>query len=222
MGNRGQLHSGGLTRQVARSCRSRPWLICTLDYKSRVLPQWQAGHTQLFFHDEAVALAAGHRPCAKCRRPRFNLYRALASEPLRRQLRAPELDDLLHTQRQSGSHSDPARYWFAPWGLLPSGTSVIGDDGAPELVVEGSLVRFNATTYAYEAARPRPTVGAATVLTPALTVQVITLGYRPHISAQAAFALVNSGRPVPGGAPGTLTTSTSQGPLMDDPRGADD
>lgn len=199
MGNRGQLHHDDGNRQVTRASHTRTWLICTLDFKSRVLPQWQAGHnTQLFFHDEAVALAAGHRPCAECRRPRFNLYRDLASQALGRQLRAPELDSILHTQRQPGSHVDPDRYWVAPWGLLPTGTFVIGDDGAPELVVDGNLVTFDVATYAYQGARPRPKAGAATVLTPPLTVQVMTLGYRPHISAQAAFARANPTTPAPG------------------------
>jgi hypothetical protein len=32
-------------------------------------------YTELFFLDEATALAAGHRPCAECQRDRFNLFR---------------------------------------------------------------------------------------------------------------------------------------------------
>ena len=176
-------------------------------HKSRVLPQWQAGHnTQLFFHDEAVALAAGHRPCAECRRPRFNLFRDLASAALGRQLKAPELDHILHSQRQLGSHVDADRYWFAPCGLLPTGSFVIGTDGAPELVVENNLVRFNAATYTYESARARPTRGHATVLTAPLTVQVMTLGYRPHISAQAGFAVVSPGPSVADVEPERLPT----------------
>jgi hypothetical protein len=201
MGNRGQLHRGSGTRQVARASHSRAWLICTLEYKSRVLPQWQSGHnTQLFFHDEAVALAAGHRPCAECRRPRFTQFRHLAGTALGSEVNAPELDRVLHGQRQPGSHIDPDLYWSAPWGLLPTGAFVIGDDGAPELVLQNHLVTFDAATYAYGTARPRPRNGPATVLTPPLTVQVMVLGYQPHISAQAAFAALNQDSPAPGAA----------------------
>jgi hypothetical protein len=32
-------------------------------------------YTELFFLDEAVAFAAGHRPCAECRRERFNAFK---------------------------------------------------------------------------------------------------------------------------------------------------
>ena len=208
MGNRGQLHRNDGTRQVARASDSRAWLICTLEYKSRAMPQWQAGHnTQLFFHDEAVALAAGHRPCAECRRAPFSLYRDLAAKALGRPVKAPELDRVLHDQRQPGSHLDPARYWTAPWGLLPTGTFVIGDDGAPELVLEHHLVTFDAATYTYGPARPRPRRGPATVLTAPLTVQVLTLGYRPHISAQAGFT-----HPTPVGATGANENLTSSPP----------
>ena len=66
MGNRGRLHRG---HEIVRNHQSKAWITCLLEFKGRHAPQWAPNHyTQLFFLDEALALAAGHRPCAECRR----------------------------------------------------------------------------------------------------------------------------------------------------------
>ena len=73
MGNRGCIHEG---YDIARPWNGRRWIICRLEYKVWVAPKWEPGRwTPLFFHDEAVALAAGHRPCALCRRADYVRYR---------------------------------------------------------------------------------------------------------------------------------------------------
>src|SRR4051794_12138281 len=65
-GNRGILHSG---KQIVRFHASDLWITCALEFRGRWRRQWQPHHyTFLFFHDEAVSFAAGHRPCAECRR----------------------------------------------------------------------------------------------------------------------------------------------------------
>src|SRR5271157_3419192 len=76
MGNRGgALHNG--KREIVRQYASRRWITCLLEYKGRRRSVMSQGHyTELFFLDEAVALAAGHRPCAECRRERFNAFKA--------------------------------------------------------------------------------------------------------------------------------------------------
>jgi methylphosphotriester-DNA--protein-cysteine methyltransferase len=58
-------------------------------------------YTELFFLDEATAVSAGHRPCAECRRDRFNAFkeawrraRGLDSLPF-----ADEMDRVLHPAR---------------------------------------------------------------------------------------------------------------------------
>lgn len=67
MGNRGILHDD--TGRIVRASRNRAWLICRLDFKGRRRELMRPGtYTELFFLDEAVALAAGHRPCGECRR----------------------------------------------------------------------------------------------------------------------------------------------------------
>ena len=73
-GNRGILHSG---HEIVRFHASDLWITCALEFRGRWQEQWQARHfTWLYFHDEAVSFAAGHRPCAECRRQSSHDYRA--------------------------------------------------------------------------------------------------------------------------------------------------
>lgn len=72
MGNRGSLHQD---RTIVRRWQVRRWITCLLEFKGWVAPKWEPGRwTPLFFWDEAVALAAGHRPCALCRRGDFDAW----------------------------------------------------------------------------------------------------------------------------------------------------
>jgi hypothetical protein len=74
LGNRGILHDA--SGRVVRHHASNLWITCALSFKDWRLPQWQPHHfTVLFFHDEAVSFAAGHRPCALCRREAYDAYR---------------------------------------------------------------------------------------------------------------------------------------------------
>ena len=63
MGNRGGvIHNAA--QQIVRQYRSRQWITCKLEFKGRRRKVMTPGlYTELFFLDEAVALAAGHRPC---------------------------------------------------------------------------------------------------------------------------------------------------------------
>src|ERR1700735_4234236 len=70
----GALHNSD--REIVRSYKSRRWIACVLEFKGRrrtVMSERR--YTELFFLDEAVAFAAGHRPCAECRRGRFKAFR---------------------------------------------------------------------------------------------------------------------------------------------------
>ena len=137
-GNRGNLHRG---TEIVRFQASRAWIICALEYKGQQLTQWAPGrYTLLFFHDEAVALAAGHRPCALCRRTAYNAYRdalvtagAVDAPPL-----ATQLDKHLHAERLvAGTHR--RRFHDLAWSELPTGSFVRVDDG-PALVVDDAVV----------------------------------------------------------------------------------
>src|SRR5580704_9543488 len=72
-GNRGRLHEG---REIVRFHGGDLWIICALSFRNRWHEQWLPRRfTWLFFHDEAVALAAGHRPCGECRHASYVAYR---------------------------------------------------------------------------------------------------------------------------------------------------
>src|SRR5271154_6206734 len=70
MGNRGVLHDD--EGRIRRKWQGKRWLVCVLEFRGRKLKVMTPGrYTELFFLDEATALAAGHRPCAECRHARF-------------------------------------------------------------------------------------------------------------------------------------------------------
>src|SRR5690606_12574950 len=72
-GNRGIIHNE--RREVVAQWRSKAWITCLLDFQGRRRKVFSPGHwTELFFLDEATAFAAGHRPCAYCRRPRYREF----------------------------------------------------------------------------------------------------------------------------------------------------
>jgi hypothetical protein len=80
-GNRGVLHEGGSASEgrgghrIVRSHASDLWITCALEFRGRWREQWLPHrYTHLFFHDEAVSFAAGHRPCAECRRGDYRAY----------------------------------------------------------------------------------------------------------------------------------------------------
>ena len=59
-GNRGVLHNENLA--LVRRYQVRRWLACVLEFRGRRRPIMRPRrYTELFFLDEAVALAAGHR-----------------------------------------------------------------------------------------------------------------------------------------------------------------
>ena len=180
-GNRGILHRG---RDIVRFHASDLWITCALQFKGRHQEQWRPGHyTFLFFHDEAVAFAAGHRPCAECRRPNYNAYRSAwaagleAVEPPS----AKEMNRCLHRERiVTGTHR--RRLHDLPWADLPDGTFVMLD-GIPAVVVGEHLTEW--THEGYGRRRPLPGGGTATVLTPPSTVAALRAGYEAQIDPSA-------------------------------------
>lgn len=184
LGNRGILHEG---QQIVRFHRSQLWIVCALQFRDQRLNQWQPGHfTVLYFHDEAVALAAGHRPCALCRRESYNAYRAAWADGNEGPVpSAAAIDRQLHGERLvRGTHR--RRLHEMPWPELPQGAFVLLDE-APALVLDDAVVPWTATGYA--PARRRPRRGSATAITPPSTIGALRAGYRPNIDPGAlAFA----------------------------------
>ncbi len=169
MGNRGCLHVG---REIVRPWNGKRWIICALEFKGWVAPKWAPGRwTALFFGDEAVAFAAGHRPCALCRRPAYQRYRdALGAGG------ADAIDARLHRERLDGRHK---LLHTAAWRTLPPG-AFVAVDGVSHLVLADRLRAWSAQT-GYGEQRARPEHGAARVLTPPASLEVIRAGYELQI-----------------------------------------
>src|SRR5258708_26927720 len=68
-GNRGIIHDPATRTLLSKRWASKAWLVCFCDYKGR-RREVMAGRswTELFFLDEAGAMAAGHRPGFLCPR----------------------------------------------------------------------------------------------------------------------------------------------------------
>ena len=184
MGNRGRLHEGRGTRDVRRHHVGRAWITCVLDFRGRRAVQWEPGHyTPLFFLDEPVALAAGHRPCAECRRADFNLFRALvAAEHGTDHLSAPELDRLLHDERWDATSRTRRLHAYA-WGDLPDGAFVLLDSG-PALVAADGLRLWQPDNTFAASFLPRPAAGRATVVTPPSSLAALRRGYASPSSSR--------------------------------------
>jgi len=185
MGNRGVLHDD---KQQLGSARWRMphWVTCVLDFKGRrravMTPR---RYTELFFLDEAVAFAAGHRPCAECRRADYNRYRAFwaAARGVENRVYAKEMDAILHPARVERGTRAQIRHRRA-LGELPDGVFVALDDmpGTAFLVLGERLWPYDFARYGPARARPG---GEVTVLTPAPTLAVLAAGYRVHVHPSA-------------------------------------
>lgn len=186
MGNRGRLHEGDGTRDVRRHHVGRAWITCVLEFRGRRVVQWDAGHyTPLFFLDEPVALAAGHRPCAECRRADFTRFRDLvAAAHGLGHLPAPDLDRLLHEERWDATRRTRRLHAYA-WGDLPDGAYVLLDSGPAVVAPAGLLPWRPDNTYALSPL-PTPTHGTATVITPPSSVEALRSGFAAHVGRPTA------------------------------------
>ena len=180
MGNRGgAIHND--QRQIVRPYASRRWIACVLEFRGRRRVVMSPGrYTELFFLDEAVALAAGHRPCAECRRQRFNAFKDawLRSENDRTgdRLFADEMDAAMHAARIDRQRTKVT--YRSRMGSLPDG-SFARIDGGDWLVWDDALFRWSAAGYIEK--RKRADDLTVSVLTPLPIVRCLAAGYRPEI-----------------------------------------
>lgn len=179
MGNRGgRLHDDN--KQLgARRWASNRWIACALAFRGRKREVMAPGqYTELFFLDEATALAAGHRPCFECRRGdaiRFTTH-WIAARGITGKVSADDIDHALHTDRirRDGSKATfPARL-----GEIPDGT-IVRWDGLPCLVFAGRIAVWTPAGYTHPQRFDAEVV--AEVLTPRAIVEVIRAGYLPDL-----------------------------------------
>lgn len=139
--------------------------------------------TELFFLDEAVALAAGHRPCGYCRRAAYAAFVDCWTAKTRTRPKAPQMDKALHRHRIIPRTRAQQRY-FAPIANLPDGTYILWRS-TPYLVSGDALYGYTPGGYAPPIDRPK---GAdVPVMTPKPTVDVLQAGYRAMIHPSAGL-----------------------------------
>ena len=173
MGNRGRLlNSRG---EMARTHQGKRWITCLLDFKDRWRPVMTPGvYTELFFLDEATALAAGHRPCAECRRADLNRFMGIWRQVNGGSGRVGEVDDRLHQERLADEK--PRLHTLS---TLPDGTFVQSEDGRMLLVWQGGLRVWR--PFGYTERLPLTLPGPFTLLTPPSIMWVLAAGYSPNV-----------------------------------------
>jgi hypothetical protein len=176
-GNRGCLHDE--TGRIRRRYNGKRWIACRLEFRS-----WQRGpllepgrYTELFFLDEATAFAAGHRPCALCRRADYDRLVTIWRQLHPGQVGADAIDAQLHAERVAPSTRAQLHH-EAPFDGLPDGAFVLRE-GEPWLVLGPRLLRWTASGYAGR--NPRPTRQQALVVTPPSLVAVLHAGWQPLV-----------------------------------------
>ncbi len=177
-GNRGCLHDE--TGRIRRRYDGKRWIACRLEFRG-----WQRGallqpgrFTELFFLDEATAFAAGHRPCALCRRQDYLRFADLWGERHPGQIGADAIDAQLHAERVDPATRAQLRH-EAVLDEVPDGSFVV-HDGAPHLVLGSHLLRW--TAGGYDARRhPRRTRQQVVLLTPPSLVAVLRAGWEERL-----------------------------------------
>lgn len=175
-GNRGIIHDPATKTLLKRRWTSKAWLACTCDYQGRrrqvmATRSW----TELFFLDEATALAAGHRPCFLCRRQDAEAFREAWGRAAGQVPSAREMDSVLHRERVAGGrklvHPLPCRPQE-----LPDGTMVMEAERA-YTIVGGLGFAWGVGGYG----EPIDPQHAQALLTPPSTVAALQAGYLPSL-----------------------------------------
>ncbi len=174
-GNRGIIHDPETRTLTAKRWTSKAWLVCSCEYRNtRRDVMATRSWTELFFFDEATALAAGHRPCFQCRRQDADLFRAAWAKGNGKPLpSAADIDAVLHKERLQ-SRRKRVNMLLSPLDELPDG-AMITAGGNAYLTMKGQPYRWRAQ--GYEHAKTLPFVDG--LLTPPSTLRALKAGYRP-------------------------------------------
>jgi hypothetical protein len=176
-GNRGCLHDEN--GRIRRRYNGKRWIACRLQFRGwHRRPLLQPGRfTELFFLDEATAFAAGHRPCALCRREDYTRFVEIWGELHPGQAGADAIDAQLHAERVE-PQTRAQLHHQAALDELPDGAFVL-HQGAPHLVLGSDLLRWTAAGYTHRVPRrPRERV---TLITPPSLVAVLRSGWEERL-----------------------------------------
>jgi hypothetical protein len=176
-GNRGCLHDAD--GRIRRRFAVKRWIACQLEFRGWQRAQlMQPGRfTELFFLDEATAFAAGHRPCALCRRADYDRFVEIWGALHPAQRGADAMDEQLHRERVEPATRGQRRH-DARLTDLPDGAFVL-EQGEPRLMYGKQLLRW--TPRGYVDARPRPSRVDTVLVTPPSLVEVLRTGWEPLV-----------------------------------------
>jgi hypothetical protein len=179
-GNRGIIHDPA-TKTLTRRWASQAWLTCLCEFRGwRREVMGGRSWTELFFLDEATALAAGHRPCFFCRRDDANRFRAAWEQGNGiTNVRLKDIDAVLHRERLDGARKR-LHALAMPLEQLPDGAMVQSGDES-FLVARGRAMLWSPGGYR-EASHA---LKDAKLLTPPSTLRVLDSGYRPVLHPSA-------------------------------------
>ena len=182
-GNRGIIHDPATKTLLKRRWSSPAWLTCTCEFRGRRREVMaQQSWTELFFLDEATALAAGHRPCFYCRRDDANRFRAAWEKGNRvRDVRMHDIDTVLHHERLD--HGKKRLHaLLVPLDQLPDG-AMLQQGEESFLLMQGGALLWSTAGYR----RTELSSDDAMLLTPPSSLRALSAGYRPvlHPSASA-------------------------------------
>jgi hypothetical protein len=175
IGNRGIIHDPAAQTLLRKRWSTNAWLVCLLEFRGpRRDVMARRSWTELFFLDEAIALAAGHRPCFFCRRSDAEAFRGAWARAKEGQMPlAREIDAVLHAERLDHGH----KRVHAIQGRvdeLPDGV-VITAAGEAYTLAHGRAYRWSERGYH----APEQTPRADGLLTPPSTLLAMRAGYRP-------------------------------------------
>jgi len=183
LGNRGILHNDQGELETDR-WRTPAWIICTLTPPKSVTPHklmTPGKYTHLFFMDEATALAAGHRPCAYCRRDAWNTYRAALNDENGPPMASDIKDQLFGEMRE----------YILKFGSKPRPAIRVAElpDGAMFAIEHQAYLKWNAHAHPWSFSgygAPESLPETAIALTPKLNRLALANGYTPalHSSLQ--------------------------------------
>jgi len=175
--NRGCLHDAD--SHLRRRYNGKRWIACRLQFRGwkRERLLMPGRFTELFFLDEATALAAGHRPCALCRRGDYNRFTAIWLSEHPHQVGADAVDAQLHEERlDPGTRGH--RLHRAGMDDLPDGAFVL-HQGAPCLVFGAELLEW--TPARYTRRTPRPVRTVVELITPPSSLAILRAGWEPVV-----------------------------------------
>jgi hypothetical protein len=177
-GNRGALHNE--KQEILRTYRLEQWITCVLEYKGIRRKIMAPGRlTELFFLDEPTSFAAGHRPCALCRRAEFEAFKAAwlrgnTEYGFDAKTSIKDIDHILHAERMN--KAGEKIIYEELTGNLPDGTMIVYKND-PYLLKERALLLW--TPFGYGKPIAIPEIKKLTVLTPRSIVQTFKTGYIP-------------------------------------------